>query len=126
MSKLTIKSGKGELNLKKSKSLVGLKTTPDKPAEKDDYVEAEVHTNLGGFQVVSLKKDGEDIDTRLDEVRQRDEVEVGTHVYYAEGSNKPLVATGDIYITFQEGVSEGEQRIVLEEHKLEIVECRSE
>ncbi len=124
MSKLTIKSGKGELNLKKSKSLVGLKTTPEKPAAKEDYVEAEVHTNLGGFQVVSLKKEGEDIDSKLDEVRQRDEVEVGTHVYYAEGSNKPLVATGDIYITFEEGVSEGEQGIVLEEYHLEVVERR--
>lgn len=125
MSKLTIKSGKGELILKKSKSLVGLKTTSEKPVEKEDYVDSEIHKNLGGFQVVSLKKEEADIDARLDEVRQREEVEVGTHVYYAEGSNKPLVATGDIYITFEDGVSEGEQGIVLEEYKLEVVERRS-
>ena len=126
MSKLTIKSGKGELSLKKSQSLVGLKTSSEKPAEKKDYVESEVHQNLGGFQVVSLKKEGEDIDTRLDEVRQRNEVDVGTHVYYAEGSNKPLIATGNIYITFEEGVGESEQRTVLDEYHLEVVESRSD
>ncbi|MCB0550668.1 MAG: S8 family serine peptidase [Phaeodactylibacter sp.] len=125
MSKLTIKSGKGELSLKKSKTLVGLKTASEKPAGEEDYVQSEVHKSLGGFQVVSLKNDDEDIDSKLDEVRQRDEVEVGTHVYYAEGSNKPLVATGDIYITFEDGVSEGEQNIVLEEYHLEILERRS-
>ena len=52
------------------------------------------------------------------------EVQVGTHVYYAEGSNKPLVATGDIYITFEQGVSEEEQAIVLEEYRLQLVERR--
>lgn len=124
MSKLTIKSGKGELSLKKSNSLVGLKTTTEKPSDQEDYVESELRSNLGGFQVVSLRKEGEDIDSKLDEVRQRDEVEVGTHVYYAEGSNKPLIATGDIYITFEDGVSESEQAIVLEEYHLEVVERR--
>lgn len=125
MSKLTIKSGKGELSLKKSNSLVGLKTTSEKPVGKEDYVESDAYKNMGGFQVVSLKKGEEGIDAKLDEVRLRDEVEVGTHVYYAEGSNKPLIATGDIYITFEDSVSESEQGIVLEEYKLEVVERRS-
>ena len=56
MSKLTIKSGKGELSLKKSKSLVGLKTASEESAEEQEYVDNEVHRNLGGFQVVSLNK----------------------------------------------------------------------
>ena len=125
MSKLTVKSGKSELALKKSQSLVGLKATSGGTIEDKDYAESEAYKNLGGFNIVTLKKDGDSIDAKLDEVRQNQEVEVGTHVYFAEGSNKPLVATGYIYITFADGVSEGEQKIVLEEYKLELVQRRS-
>ena len=41
MSKITIKSGKGELTLKKSKNLVGLKS-PDKALSEREFVEKEV------------------------------------------------------------------------------------
>ena len=99
MSQLKIRSGNSELTLKKSRSFVGLRTKGE-TAEEHDYVEAEVHENLGGFRVVSLKDAKTGIDQKLDEVRLRDEVDVGTHVYYAEGSDKPLVATGEIFITF--------------------------
>lgn len=125
MSKLTIKSGKGELTLKKSKQLVGLKTFSSRSTEEGEFVEKEVLKNLGGFKVVELKGEDQDIDTKLDTVRERDEVEVGTHVYFAEGSNKPLVANGYIYITFEDGVSEEEQLMVLQEFFLNIEERRS-
>ena len=85
----------------------------------------EVIKNLGGFHVVQLD-DEKDIDTKLDEVREDDQVEIGTHVYFAEGSNKPLVATGEIFITFEPGVSLEEQDIVLDEYHLEVVERRSD
>jgi subtilisin family serine protease len=124
MSQLTVKSGNNELKLKKSKSLVGLRTKAANTEDKQ-YVSKELHQNMGGFSIVALDKDGKDIDTRLDEVRQQEEVEVGTHVYYAEGSNKPLVATGEIFITFEAGVSPEEQAICLDEFKLELVEQRS-
>lgn len=131
MSKLTIKSGKGELNLRKSRTLVGLKTNATVQERgldeqtQPDYVKDEVIKNLGGFNVVSLHTgEGETIDNKLDEVRSRDEVEVGTHVYYIEGSNRPLVPTGELYIVFAQGASEDEQKIVLEEYQLQLVERR--
>jgi subtilisin family serine protease len=124
MSKLKVKSGKGEIVLTKSKSLVGLKTSSSENIDQKDFVEKELHKNLGGFNVVTLK--GNDIDQDLDEVRQKDEVEVGTHIYFAEGSQKPLVATGEIFIQFEEGVSKDEQGIVLEEFSLVLEERRSE
>jgi hypothetical protein len=127
MSKLTIKTGKGEIVLKKSKTMVGLKTTETRDLEKPDYIENEVLQHLGGFHVVTLKTEGDEtVDDKLDEVRERDEVEVGTHVYFAEGSNRPVIPTGEIFIVFQQGVSEQEQQIVLEEYKLEVVERRGE
>lgn len=123
MSKLTVRSGKGELNLKKSQSLVGLRTKGGESVASNDFVQEEMHQSLGGFSIVKLEGD-ESIDLKLDEVRSRDEVEIGTHVYYAEGSNRALVATGEIFITFSEGVDEQEQAIVLDEYKLELVERR--
>ncbi|HMP14480.1 MAG TPA: S8 family serine peptidase [Saprospiraceae bacterium] len=128
MSKLTIKSGKNELTLQKSRRLVGLKTseTTGRSAESLDYIESEVMKNLGGFQIVTLKMAANDqLDDKLDEIRERDEVSVGTHVYFAEGSKRPIVPTGDIYIVFQEGVSEAEQLIVLETFRLALIERRS-
>ncbi|HMQ48642.1 MAG TPA: S8 family serine peptidase [Saprospiraceae bacterium] len=125
MSKLTVKSGKGELTLNKSQQLVGLKTQ-DENIEAKSYIDQKLLNNLGGFNLVKLSKGDHDIDSALDEVREKNEIEVGTHVYFAEGSNKPLIPTGDIYITFADGVSMEEQQIVLEEYFLQLVERRSD
>lgn len=126
MSKLVVKSGKGELILKKSQSLVGLKRSAS--AEELDLPEdsPEVIKSLGGFQVFRLPATGEDIDEKLDEVRAADATEVGTHVYFAEGSNNPLIATGEIFVTFEPGVSAEEQELIRESFKLVLVERRSE
>ncbi|MBI5917667.1 MAG: S8 family serine peptidase [Bacteroidetes bacterium] len=125
MSSYKIKSGKGELVLQKSASLVGLKGKKKADLGKADFVRQELLPSLGGFQVVSLKNDGATVDEKLDEVRQRKEVEVGTHVYFAEGSKKPLVPTGEIFIIFQPDVDESEQLLVLDEYRLTLVERRS-
>ena len=124
MSKITIKSGKGEITLKKSSRYVGLKS--GKPVTEKKAVKKEVLPSLGGFNIVTLNKDGKTIDQRLDEVRRENDVEVGTHVYYVNGlSQRPMVPTGEIYVIFQEGVSEEEQLIILDEFNLELVERRS-
>jgi subtilisin family serine protease len=126
MSGISVKSGKGELLLQKSQTLVGLKPMHEDGLAKAEFVDQEVHANLGGFQVVTLGETGADLDTRLDEARQADSVDVGTHVYFAEGSNRPMVPTGEIYITFEDGVSEGEQKIVLDEYHLQLVQRRTD
>ncbi len=126
MSKLTIKSGKNKLTLRKSQKLVGVKTAPttERSLEEPDFVEDQVMDNLGGFNIITLKDVDENVDNKLDEVRERSDVQIGTHVYYAEGSDRPLVPTGDIYIIFQEGVTEADQQAVLDQFHLEIVERR--
>jgi subtilisin family serine protease len=124
MSKYKIKSGKGELVLKKSENLVGLKTGKPIDLEKKDYVNEQKLPSLGGFKVVTLNKDGESVDAKLDEVRQKKEIELGTHVYVPEGGGRPMVPTGEIFIIFQPEVDEGEQQLVLDEYKLVMVERR--
>lgn len=125
MSKIKIKSGKGELVLKKSTSLVGLKAKEDVNLSETDYVKKELLPNLGGFKVVTLDKKGITVDEKLDEVRQKEEVDIGTHVYYAEGSRKPMVPTGEIFIIFQAGTDLQEQQLVFDQYKLELVERRN-
>lgn len=132
MSALNVKFGKGFIKLKKSSSVVGLKTKKRETTSRSldsaddekapDFVDRQFFKDLGGFNVVSLKTEDATVDRKLDEVRSSGEVELGTHVYYAEGSNKPLVPTGEIFITFEEGVSLGEQGIALDEYSLELVE----
>ncbi len=120
---LTIRSGKSQLTLKKSSNLVGLKSKQSDV--EPNYVEKEYYKNIGGFNVIQLARGLQDIDTKLDEVRQLDEVKVGTHVYYADGSNRPIVPTGEIYIQFEAGTGEGEQNTVLNEYTLKLVERKS-
>ncbi len=125
MSNYKIKSGKGVLVLQKSTSMVGLKGKKKGDISKADFVRQELLPNLGGFKVVSLQQDGATVDEKLDEVRKSKEVAQGTHVYFAEGSKKPLVPTGEIFIIFQPEVDESEQMLVLDEYKLALVERRS-
>ncbi len=126
MKQVTVKSGKGEIRLKKSERLVGLKPEgADTQLIGKSYVKAEYVPNLGGFQVVTLNQQPEEtVDRKLDEVRGRSEIQVGTHVYFAEGDDRPIVPTGELFITFEDAVSEEEQQIVLDEYHLEIVERR--
>ncbi len=125
MGEYKIKSGKGVLVLKKSTSLVGLKGKKKADISKAEFVRLELLPSLGGFKVVSLQKDSATLDDKLDEVRQHKKVDQGTHVYFAEGSKKPLVPTGEVFIIFQPEVDESEQMLVLDEYKLALVERRS-
>ena len=124
MKKLIVKSGKSELVLKKSRTLVGIKTKSKEVNPKEVGIKAEVLSHLGGFKVVTLDRGRGSVDKKLDEVRKKKEVEIGTHIYHVEGSKKPLVATGEIYITFEAETNEEERKIVLEEYSLELIEKR--
>lgn len=126
MSKISVRSGKGEIVVKKSAQLVGLKTAEKEDVKNKEFVKDEVMSNLGGFNIVTLEHENESVDQKLDEVRRMDDVEVGTHVYYAEGSNKPMVPTGEIFLIFEEGVAAEEQQVVMEEFALELVERRDD
>ncbi len=124
MAKLIVKSGKNELVLKKSRTLVGIKPKSKSVKASDVGVKAEVLSHLGGFKVVTLDRGRGSVDKKLDEVRTKKEVAVGTHVYHVEGSKRPLVPTGEIYIIFEDGCNAEEKQIVLDEYALALVETR--
>lgn len=126
MKKLVVKNGKNSLVLRKSKTLVGIKTKNDKINNKEIGVEAEVLSHLGGFKLVTLEKGRNSLDKKLDEIRHKRVVEVGTHVYYIEGDKRPLIPTGEIFILFEEDTNEEEKSIVLDEFALAVVERRDD
>ncbi|MFT7452948.1 MAG: subtilisin family serine protease, partial [Patescibacteria group bacterium] len=118
---------KGEVTLIKSGRFVGLKTKKTRGIEKESFIKKKVFDNLGGFNIVTVERDGKELDDKLDDIRKEGSVEVGTHVYYTHGnSNRPVVPTGEIYIIFQDGTSTEEQMLVIDEYNLEIVERRDE
>ncbi len=122
MSSINVRTDSGALSLHKSESLVGLRTTtagvPVKQATP-------VLPDLGGFQVVSLVGE-QDIDAALDAVRQRVEIAVGTHVYFAGNDNRPVVPTGLLYLRLAPGVGEEEAQAVLDLLHLRLVERRED
>ena len=124
MSKLVVQSGKKQVKLSKSKELVGLRSKVEKELQEESFVKESVFKNIGGFEIVQLEKSDAELDEQLDKVRKAKDIDVGTHVYVAEGSNKPMVPTGEIIIVFEEGTSEEEQQLVFEEFYLDLVERR--
>ncbi len=125
--KIIIQTGKGKLKLKKSKELVGLKLSKKQAkVEEKKGVEKKILDHLGGFKLVALKEKGAALDKALDSLRSEKDVKIGTHVYIAEGSSRPMIPTGVLYITFEEGVSKEEQALVLDEYKLKLLEQRSD
>lgn len=131
MAVLKVKFGAGELVLTKSTQYVGIKKTPTMGLMANTQLEPEVgntlYPHLGGFEIVTLKKKkGKQVSDRLDFMRSMDAVEVGTHVYHAPGSDKPLVPTGSIYITFSKGVTEAQQLALIGEYNMVLKERRQD
>ena len=123
MSKINIPSENGDLMLTKSTKLVGLKKSMDSKEMKE--VDAQVIPDLGGFEVVTLNQQ-DNVDEALDRVRGHNEVQVGTHVYFAEGDNRPVVATGVIYCEMADGVGKEERQVIFDAFALEIIEDRED
>ncbi|THH41954.1 S8 family serine peptidase [Neolewinella litorea] len=120
MSQYRISTTRGPLALRKSRQLVGLKAvTPQTPTGGGKPL----LSDLGGFEVVSLDE-GDDVEDTLDSLRQQDEVEVGTHVYFAEKDNRPVIPTGMIYCTLAPGVGEAESQALFNLYHLEVRERR--
>lgn len=122
---MEIKIGKGKFNIQKSKKLIGLKQFTSRSAQSADKPNTtEKFKYLGGFKVLEVDDDKEDVNDRLDALREEDDVEVGTHIYHVDGSDKALVPTGEIMIVFNIGVDEEEQNLVFDNFALEVIERR--
>lgn len=132
MTKIKVNFGMGAVVLEKSKKYIGVKQTATRSLEEPSALDAATKEVLlpclGGFKIISVepaKGQRGLVNRQLDNVRGLDEVEVGTHVYHMEGSDRPLVPTGSIYITFGENVTEKQQEDILAKYKLTLKARRS-
>jgi subtilisin family serine protease len=132
MALLKIKFGKGDLVLTKSTKMVGIKKSKNltrglMQSQLEPEIKKTEQSNLGGFELISVNMEkGEKLNNKLDELRKMDEVEVGTHVYCPVGSTRPLIPTGTLFITFENGISEKKQAEILAKYFLTLKERRSE
>ncbi|MCC7507005.1 MAG: S8 family serine peptidase [Saprospiraceae bacterium] len=122
LNKISLNYGGIKISLSKSKTdaavqyLPGTKKTTGKKANRD----AVAAPPIEGFEVVRSKRG---IDQKLDQLRARPDVAVGTHVWNFDGEDDtPFVPTGNLYVEFDPKASAEKQREILETLHLNIKE----
>ncbi len=127
--KLKIRLGNSDAVLTKSTRFVGVKRRRSRGIDDnipDPEINNIIHSHLGGFEVIDFqRKRGANLNKKLDDMRASKEIDSGTHVYYINGSKKPVVPTGSIYIAFHPGITEQRQNEILAQSHLEIKQRRS-
>ena len=80
--------------------------------------------DLGGFQVIELAEDDQDLDDALDRIRRAGSVAVGTHVFEAANGAATYVPTGELFIEFGPKTTDSQVNAVLDKYHLVLKEAR--
>lgn len=117
----TFKFGGETLKFTKSKTEAAVRYNPGmKPAAKRSFGKTKAPELLREFEIVKARVG---LDKKLDALREKPEVSVGTHVWYVNDENDAaFVPTGYLYIEFKPGSSEEKQHELLDEFALNIRE----
>lgn len=116
---IQLSNGDKKLKLIKSNRLIGLRGSLTKIAHPKLSDKFET-MRFGGFNLFELNDGAQNANDTLDQLRMSEHIEVGTHIYHTEDSNKPIIPNGYIIITFDTLVNKEEQDIVLDEFSLRI------
>jgi hypothetical protein len=141
----TFRYGGKLIHLQKNDMLAGVKMRKGSSLQRSRGLETaqsrslgipQSQTRLGGFELIPLPQsqrqaersrsleDKSQVDP-LDELRQDEDVLIGTHVYQTEGSPEvPIVPTGELYVVFRPWASREEQQTVLASQGLHIIQKR--
>lgn len=122
--KATFSYGGVELSLSKSGTQAAVQYTPGRTAEPATRAKrgatAPPPQQIESFEMVNSKRN---IGGKLDELRARPDVSVGTHVWYVDGEeDTPFIPTGNLYIEFKAGTAPDKQDEILDEMNLSIKE----
>jgi subtilisin family serine protease len=128
MDQTKLQYGDAALNLTKSKSLVAIKPAQGQSLRATVARHGGQTTGqaIGGFQVVHTAQPAEAMEATLDELREEEAIEVGTHVYHTSDDGVPFVPTGQIYLVLKNATDLDEGQKLIEALQLEIVEVRGE
>jgi hypothetical protein len=116
VNKATFQFGGEEISLSKSKTQAAVRYNPGmkQPAKRKGVQNEKVRD----FEIVTAKSG---IDAKLDKLRARPDVSVGTHVWIVnDEDDSGLIPTGQLYIEFKPGLAYEKQMVVLDEFALNI------
>lgn len=118
VNKATFNYGGIQISLTKSKTKGAVQYGVKKKAAKRGA--AAPPEELEGFEVFNAKRN---LDQKLDEMRARPDVSVGTHVWHVGGEEDvPFIPTGNLYIEFKPGTPDEKQRALMDELNLNVIE----
>lgn len=117
VNKATFKFGGETINLSKSKTQAAVRYNPGMK-RSGKRKNAAPPDQIRDFEVV---KSTRGIDQKLDALRAKPEVSVGTHIWIVDGEeDSPFIPTGYLYIEFKPGTAQEKQQDVLDEFHLNI------
>jgi subtilisin family serine protease len=117
VNKASFKFGGETINLSKSKTQVAVRYTPGmKRAPKRKN--AADQEQIRDFEVVTATRG---IDQKLDALREKPEVSVGTHIWIVDGEDdSPFIPTGYLYIEFKPGTTYEKQQEAMQALNLNV------
>ena len=120
VNKATFKYGGVNLSFTKSKTQGAVRYSPGAKTQVAKRGAAAPPQQIEGFSVLETKRG---IDQKIDAMREKPEIAVGTHVWNMEGQEDiPFIPTGNLYIEFSEKSDVEQQQAILEEFGLNIKE----
>ena len=120
--KATFTYGGKEVSFNKSKTQAAVRYTPgmQPAAGKRKASAAQAVDQMRDFEVLDLKRG---VDAKLDDLRAKPEISVGTHVWLIDGDeDSAFVPTGYLYIEFKSDTLDDQERALLDELHLNIRE----
>ncbi|MBK7939508.1 MAG: S8 family serine peptidase [Lewinellaceae bacterium] len=122
-NKATFSYGGMKISFTKSKNKAAVQYNPGLKPQSSELESSQVGpppTQVGEFEVFQSDNS---LDEKLDEQRERPDVSVGTHIWHMEGEeDTSFIPTGNLYIEFKEGTDDENQRALLEELHLSLLE----
>ncbi len=119
MNKTKVNLGRGWAILKKSNKLIGVKIKPGAKTLPASLKESQVvYQHLAGFKIYRVGRTYKQVEAVLNKVRKHRNVLLGTHVYFKESSDKPIVPNGMIFVAFSGESKTKDQRAIIKKLKL--------
>lgn len=123
VNKVSFNYGGMQISMTKSKTkgavqyARGAKKSTSKRAQRGAAAPPE---DLEGFEVFNANRN---LDQKLDDLRSKPEVSVGTHVWHMDGEeDTSFVPTGNLYVEFKPGTDDQKQRDLMDEFFLSVKE----
>ena len=117
----TFTYGGETISLTKSKTQAAVRYAPGMKPKASGRKKADANEQIRDFEVVNVTRG---VDQKLDQLRARPEVSVGTHIWNFddEDDHTAFIPTGYLYVEFKPGTDDDKQRELMDEMHLNIRE----